>query len=157
MEPGWRNMFENAMTVQFNHRLLAYVIALAVVAYALAARSATAALLLAAVLLQVVLGIWTLLLQVPLWLGLVHQGGALIVLAAALMEPARSASGNRLVEIRDDVVHVLDADRQADHVGRGACELELIRRQLAVGGRGRVDDQRARVADIGEMREQLHR
>ena len=34
--------------------------------------------------LQVVLGIWTLLWQVPLWLGLAHQGGALIVLAAAL-------------------------------------------------------------------------
>jgi cytochrome c oxidase assembly protein subunit 15 len=34
--------------------------------------------------LQVVLGIWTLLWAVPLWLGLVHQGGALIVLAAAL-------------------------------------------------------------------------
>jgi len=83
-EPWWRNMFENAMTVQFNHRLLAYVITLAAVAYALATRTQTAALLLAAVLLQVVFGIWTLLLQVPLWLGLVHQGGALIVLAAAL-------------------------------------------------------------------------
>ena len=35
MEPGWRNLFENAMTVQFNHRILAYVIALAAVAYAL--------------------------------------------------------------------------------------------------------------------------
>ena len=28
--------------------------------------------------------------------------------------------------------------------------------ELAVGGRGRMDDQRARVADIGEMGEQLH-
>jgi heme a synthase len=84
MEPRWRNLFENAMTVQFNHRLLAYVITLAVVAYAVATRTQTAALLLAAVLLQVVFGIWTLLWQVPLWLGLVHQGGALIVLAAAL-------------------------------------------------------------------------
>jgi heme a synthase len=84
MEPGWRNLFENAMTVQFNHRILAYVITLAVVGYAIAARSGPAALLLAAVLLQVMFGIWTLLWQVPLWLGLVHQGGALIVLAAAL-------------------------------------------------------------------------
>ncbi len=50
MEPGWRNLFENAMTVQFNHRLLAYVITLAAVAYALATRTQTAALLLAAVL-----------------------------------------------------------------------------------------------------------
>ena len=30
------------------------------------------------------LGIWTLLWSVPLWLGLAHQGGALIVLAAAI-------------------------------------------------------------------------
>ena len=29
--PWWRNMFENALTVQFNHRLLAYVITLAAV------------------------------------------------------------------------------------------------------------------------------
>ncbi len=84
MEPSWRNIFENAMTVQFNHRLLAYVITLAVLAFALAVRSTPAALLLAAVFLQVVFGIWTLLWQVPLWLGLVHQGGALVVLAAAL-------------------------------------------------------------------------
>ena len=29
-EPWWRNMFENALTVQFNHRTLAYVIAVLV-------------------------------------------------------------------------------------------------------------------------------
>ena len=48
------------------------------------AQSKAAALVLAAVVLQIALGIWTLLAQVPLWLGLFHQGGALIVLAAAL-------------------------------------------------------------------------
>jgi cytochrome c oxidase assembly protein subunit 15 len=84
IEPAWRNLFENAMTVQFNHRLLAYGIALAVVVYAATLRTKEAALLFAAVLLQIVLGVWTLLWQVPLWLGLVHQGGALAVLAAAL-------------------------------------------------------------------------
>ena len=63
----------------------------------------------------------------------------------------------RLFEIGDDVVLVLDADREAHHVGAGAG-LHLLRvGQLAVRGRGRMDDQRARVADIGEMREQLAR
>lgn len=37
----------------------------------------------------------------------------------------------------------------------GTCGLLLFRRQLRMGGGGRVDDQRARVADIGEMREEL--
>jgi cytochrome c oxidase assembly protein subunit 15 len=84
MRPAWRNLFENAMTVQFDHRLLAYAIAVVVAAHAYIVRSAPARLLFAAVLLQIALGIWTLLAQVPLALGLIHQGGALVVLAAAL-------------------------------------------------------------------------
>jgi cytochrome c oxidase assembly protein subunit 15 len=83
-EPWWRNLFENAMTVQFNHRIFAYVIVGLVVGYAFLAQSRTSYILLAAVGLQVVFGIWTLLWAVPLWLGLVHQGGALVVLAAAI-------------------------------------------------------------------------
>jgi cytochrome c oxidase assembly protein subunit 15 len=83
-EPWWRNMFENALTVQFNHRVLAYVITVLAVAYAYVVRSGTSLILLAAIGLQVVLGIWTLLWAVPLWLGLAHQGGALVVLGAAL-------------------------------------------------------------------------
>lgn len=84
MEPAWRNLFENAMTVQFNHRLLAYVVLVAALAYAYIVRSRPSIYVLIAVLLQVALGIYTLLAQVPLSLGLIHQGGALVVLAAAL-------------------------------------------------------------------------
>jgi cytochrome c oxidase assembly protein subunit 15 len=84
MQPAWRNLFENAMTVQFDHRVLAYAIAIAVAAHAYIARSGAALLLFAAVFLQILLGIWTLLAQVPLALGLIHQGGALLVLATAL-------------------------------------------------------------------------
>ncbi|MFN4142951.1 COX15/CtaA family protein [Aestuariivirga sp.] len=84
VEPWWRNAFENAMTVQFNHRLLAYVIAVLAAAYAYVVQSRAGLRLLAAVLLQVALGIWTLLWAVPLWLGLAHQAGALLVLAAAV-------------------------------------------------------------------------
>jgi len=92
-DPWWRNMFENALTVQFNHRVLAYIITIAVAAYAYAERSQTSMILLATVALQVVLGIWTLLWAVPLWLGLAHQGGALFVLAAALWNLHRVLSG----------------------------------------------------------------
>ena len=158
MEPGWRNLFENAMTVQFNHRLLAYVITLAAVAYALATRTQNGrAACSRPCCLQVVFGIWTLLCAGAALAGVGPSGRGADRSRRRPVEPARSSSGNRLVEIGDDVVDVLDADRQADHVGRGACKLQLILRQLAVGGRGRVDDQRARVADIGEVREQLHR
>jgi cytochrome c oxidase assembly protein subunit 15 len=82
--PWWRNIFENAMTVQFNHRMLAYVIAVCVAGYAYVVQTKASALILLAVILQIALGIWTLLWQVPLWLGLAHQGGAMLVLAAAI-------------------------------------------------------------------------
>jgi cytochrome c oxidase assembly protein subunit 15 len=84
MEPAWRNLFENAMTVQFDHRMLAYLIVALVAGHAYIAQSRAALLLFAAVLAQVALGIFTLLHQVPLGLALMHQGGALLVLAAAL-------------------------------------------------------------------------
>ena len=84
MSPAWRNLFENALTVQFNHRLIAYLIVVVTLAYAYLQRSREALIILLAVALQVAIGIYTLLAQVPLGWGLVHQGGALIVLVAAL-------------------------------------------------------------------------
>jgi cytochrome c oxidase assembly protein subunit 15 len=82
--PWWRNMFENAMTVQFNHRVLAYIVFVTVAGYAYVRQSRAAGIMFLAALGQVALGIWTLLWQVPLWLGLAHQGGALLLLLAAL-------------------------------------------------------------------------
>ena len=84
MDPAWRNFFENAMTVQFDHRLVAYTVAICAALYAWRAKSPPAKAVLHAVLLQVGLGIWTLLAQVPLWLGLAHQAGAMIVFATAV-------------------------------------------------------------------------
>jgi len=63
--------------------------------------------------------------------------------------------GERLVEVGDDVADALHADRQAHDIGAGAGGVLLRLGELAVRRRGRVDDQRAGVADIGEMREQL--
>ncbi len=92
IEPAWRNLFENAMTVQFDHRMIAYVVALAIAVHAArvllsggpASHARSAALLLVVVLAQVALGIATLIHMVPIELGLAHQGGALLLLAAAL-------------------------------------------------------------------------
>jgi cytochrome c oxidase assembly protein subunit 15 len=90
--PWWVNLFENATTVQFNHRMLAYAL-LAVAAWhawslqahardALVRTSAMA--LVGALVAQAALGIWTLLAQVPLSLGLAHQAGAVVVFGVAL-------------------------------------------------------------------------
>ncbi len=92
MEPAWKNLFENAMTVQFNHRMVAYVVVIATAIHVFRTlredRGGTfalsAGLLGLAVLVQVALGIWTLLAQVPIELGLLHQGGAVVLLAFAI-------------------------------------------------------------------------
>jgi heme a synthase len=92
MQPWYLNLFENAMTVQFNHRMVAYVVVLAVAWHAWstlrgsgdARIRGTAIVLAGATLLQVVLGIWTLLAQVPLSLGLAHQAGAAALFAVAV-------------------------------------------------------------------------
>jgi cytochrome c oxidase assembly protein subunit 15 len=93
-QPLWRNFFENTLTVQFDHRMLAYVVLLVALLHAFdavrARAAATGAVVLAlAVLLQATLGILTLLHQVPIGLGLAHQGMALVVLTLASLHAAR--------------------------------------------------------------------
>src|SRR5262249_57833430 len=61
-----------------------------------------------------------------------------------------------LLEIGDDVLLVLEADREADDVGSGAS-LDFLRvGELTMSGRGRMNDERTRIADICEMGEQPH-
>ena len=91
--PLWRNAFEDIMTVQFDHRIGAYLVTVLVVAlwilvqarrrWGTAARQA-ANLLLAALVLQVSLGILTLLLVVPVSIAAAHQAGAMLLLSAGL-------------------------------------------------------------------------
>jgi cytochrome c oxidase assembly protein subunit 15 len=92
LQPWLLNHFENLGAVQFNHRLLAAV-ALAAAAglwlwsrrLALSARARQAmALVFAMALLQFALGVSALLLVVPVWLGALHQGGALVLLGLGL-------------------------------------------------------------------------
>ena len=90
--PWYLNLFENPLTVQFDHRMLGYGVVLAALFQLawLGMRGAPQALLGSALtlallaVLQAVIGVWTLLLAVPITLGLAHQAGAIAVFAAAL-------------------------------------------------------------------------
>jgi cytochrome c oxidase assembly protein subunit 15 len=94
LHPVWRNVFENTLTVQFDHRTLAYVIWLLAMFHANDAwdmrRETAGALMLAgAVTLQAVLGVATLLAQAPIELALVHQVAAILVFTIAVVHAER--------------------------------------------------------------------
>ena len=61
------------------------------------------------------------------------------------------------VEVGEDVVDRLEADRQAHELGLDAGGELLLGGELAVGGGGGVDGQAAHVADVGEVAVQLER
>jgi cytochrome c oxidase assembly protein subunit 15 len=94
MAPAWRNLFANTLTVQFDHRMVAYAIWLAVMFHAndawRAQREVGGALLLAALVTsQAILGIVTLLHQAALPLALAHQMLAIIVFTVAVLHAER--------------------------------------------------------------------
>ena len=88
LAPWYANHFENVAAVQFNHRLLAVATVAAALGLWLRSRrldlARTAGRAFAALgvmaLIQLGLGIATLLLVVPVWLGALHQAGALVLL-----------------------------------------------------------------------------
>ncbi|MGP1679833.1 MAG: COX15/CtaA family protein [Burkholderiales bacterium] len=92
LDPWYLNFFNNMATVQFDHRLGAWLLALLVPwlwwkarREALTPRANLAiSLLLGMLALQIALGIATLLLLVPVSLAAAHQGGAVLLLGAAL-------------------------------------------------------------------------
>ena len=91
LTPWYANLFENAVSVQFNHRVIGYLVALAggglwLVSWRSGeALPAPLAVLLGLAALQVGLGIWTLVAAVPLSLGLAHQAGALALFAGSIV------------------------------------------------------------------------
>ncbi len=90
--PVWVNVFEDITTVQFNHRLLAGLLATAILLLwwhltrpiRPAATRAAAHLLLAWLVVQITLGIATLLYVVPVPLAVAHQGSAVVLFALAV-------------------------------------------------------------------------
>jgi cytochrome c oxidase assembly protein subunit 15 len=93
MVPLWRDLVENQATVQFLHRMGAYVLfALVItqfVTIVVTARTATARVsafaLGFAVLFQILVGIAVLLMHVPFALALIHQATAMAVLTCAVV------------------------------------------------------------------------
>ncbi|MCD6041219.1 MAG: heme synthase [Burkholderiales bacterium] len=85
LEPWWQNLLYNMATVQLVHRAFFWLLVVLVpLAWWRMRHTLAAHALLGAFVLQGALGISTLLLGVPVALGAAHQGGAVLLLAAAL-------------------------------------------------------------------------
>jgi heme a synthase len=93
IDPWYQNFYNNMATVQFDHRAMALLLAVAILWYwwrihrsdAAGPRARRAATLLLAMLtIQIALGVLTLLLVVPIPFAAAHQAGAILVFAAAL-------------------------------------------------------------------------
>lgn len=99
LTPVWLNALENPITVQFLHRSVAYALFTAGMwACACAWRAGyreRACILAAALTGQVALGVATLVSGVPVWLGVAHQAGGVLLLAAALWVAHAAAGSGR--------------------------------------------------------------
>ncbi len=105
LDPWWMNFFSNMATVQFDHRLLASLLALLVFWFWLRARRVqmpgrarlASRALLGALVLQFTLGVVTLLLVVPIPLAAAHQANAVALFSCAiwLVHEMRSAVDQR--------------------------------------------------------------
>jgi cytochrome c oxidase assembly protein subunit 15 len=95
--PAWRNLFENTLTVQFDHRMTAYVLWIVAVLHladVMRTKRGGAVLngalaLASSVTLQAGIGIVTLLYQAPLPLALLHQITGIAVLTIAVIHAER--------------------------------------------------------------------
>ncbi len=92
LQPWYWNLFNNVAAIQFDHRLIAWLLAILVLLFWLRSRSVQLQprarlarnLLVLALTVQITLGILTLLLRVPVPLAALHQAGALTLFAASL-------------------------------------------------------------------------
>jgi len=89
MEPWWLNLFENPVTAQFDHRMVAYLILVVALVHALRVRGTDAsrgAVALALVLFaQAAIGIATVVLEMPLHVALFHQFGGAVAMWVAVV------------------------------------------------------------------------
>ncbi len=92
LSPWYLNPLENMVTVQFNHRWLAMITGIILIIWYIRGRSHFEATMLQRsfklvgmmIIIQLALGIATLLMQVPVLLGALHQAGALLLFSALL-------------------------------------------------------------------------
>src|SRR5471032_1536551 len=113
--PWWRNLFDNALTVQFEHRMTAYALFVLAALHALdtiRSRAGTSAIsgalwLLALITLQATLGILTLLNQVPIDLALTHQAVAIAVLTVAVFQAERLSAARPESKLQNRALPVI--------------------------------------------------
>jgi cytochrome c oxidase assembly protein subunit 15 len=92
LQPFWLNWLENTTSIQFNHRILAYILIILIPLFAFAVKnkgvtknSQKASIAFMVMLaIQVTLGITTLLFFVPVTIAATHQAGAIILLSIAI-------------------------------------------------------------------------
>ena len=92
LSPWYLNPLENMVAVQFNHRWLAITTSIFLIVWYIRGRSHFEQTMLQRsfkligmiVIIQVILGITTLLMQVPVLLGALHQAGALLLISVLL-------------------------------------------------------------------------
>ncbi len=85
LTPLWHNFIKNHTTIQFMHRFLALSTLVGIGVYAWMTSNKLAKILFAIVLIQVLLGVATLMMQVPVSLGVLHQGWGVVVFVHAIM------------------------------------------------------------------------
>ncbi len=91
-QPWYKNFIEGKSGVQFTHRILAYIVVFFVIAIWQKSKKLTLTRLqsngilslLIVVGIQFLLGVFTILFQVPVWLGVAHQVGAFILLSSMI-------------------------------------------------------------------------
>lgn len=92
MSPAWLSAFENITTIQFNHRIFAYIIALLLIGFSVFALRKNISSnvrigiysMLFLLVVQITLGISTLIFHVPVAIAAAHQVGAVALLTATL-------------------------------------------------------------------------
>jgi cytochrome c oxidase assembly protein subunit 15 len=90
--PIYKNFIEGKSGVQFIHRILAYIVVVFIIGIWIKSKKLTVTAvqskgilaLLFLVAVQFLLGVFTILLQVPVWLGVAHQVGAFFLLSAMI-------------------------------------------------------------------------
>ncbi len=84
LKPLWKNAVDNALTVHFDHRMLAYAVLIFSTLHAWHAFNMSSMILAYATFTQVTLGIFLVILRIPTGMALAHQTIAMCVLAAAV-------------------------------------------------------------------------